>query len=516
MFIVPHEDDEVIFAGSFIYSLTQNNIKDVYVVFLTNGDYRGKDMGLIRINEAVDSCKKLGIEENNVFFLGYPDIGPGEENTIFNFEEGFEFNGISETYGNDKFSDYHFLKHGHHAKYGMKNMRADLEEIILDYKPDFVVYNDNDFHPIHRILSMTLDGVINKIYRENELYRPEVYKGFAYDISWLSGEDFTVYNLSATKTNSGAITLSNPYLSIDDLIRFPMVPEISEGLIYDNPIFKAAKCHKTQLAAYLSDRYINADSCFSRKRFDNIIGKTAHLSKEYETLYNANTWYTNTPWIVRGEYVDYDISAVNVGNEIEITLDKAFCGSIFIYKAFKSKVNEIKISTSKESYIVKAVNSIFKLKNIKSDNSIKIEALDGEELLLNEIELFEETPDDNKPWFIKLKVGNEYAYRHYCKNPKKCEISAVVYNKLGEDITESEEVIIDKTAKGKVKAYLKNNADISDEIEIKKLNLLRVIKFRYLTFKNNYMYRYLREVDVKGKVSVVYIVKLFIKCLIGR
>ena len=38
MFIVPHEDDEINMAGATIYGAIQEGL-DVYVVFLTNGDY---------------------------------------------------------------------------------------------------------------------------------------------------------------------------------------------------------------------------------------------------------------------------------------------------------------------------------------------------------------------------------------------------------------------------------------------------------------------------------------------
>lgn len=515
MIIIPHEDDEINLAGSFIYSLTKSDNKDIYVVFLTNGDFRGKDIGLVRINEAVNSCKKLGVDEKKIIFLGYPDTAPGVENNIFSFEEGFSFNGISETYGNEKYPDYHYIKHGEHAAYGMKNMRGDLEELLLEYKPEFIFYNDNDYHPMHRVLSMTLDAVINKIFREDESYRPWVYKGLSYDLSWLAPEDYTVYNLKSSKTKQDVKTLSNPYVSLNDLIRFPVSSEIAKGMICDNPIFKASRCHKSQMSAYLVNRCINSDICFYRKRFDNIIGKTAHIVKDNVNLYNANTWYTNTPWIGKDAYIDYDVAAVNLGRKIEITVDTPIMGNIIIYNAIKSEVNEIKISTNTESYTVRKLNNVFSLKGIKINDIIKIESLNDEDLLFNEIELFEENVEDKKPWFIKLKINDEYAYTYY-KGAEECEISAVVYNNMGEDITESEEVIIDNLGRGNIRAYLKHYPDITDDIEIKKLGILNKIKFKYLTFKSNYTFRRLWELDVNGRVSLRYKIKLFVKCLIGR
>ncbi len=533
MFIVPHEDDEIILGGTFIYSLAQNSSADIYVVFLTNGDYRGKQMGLLRLNEAINSCKLLGVKAENVIFMGYPDIGPGEENNIFSYEDGFTFNdGMKQTYALSNHPEYHYIKHGVHASYGMKNMRLDLEELILDYKPDFIFYNDNDYHPIHRIESMTMDYVINKIFSENSSYKPEIFKGLSYDLSWLAPTDFTVYNLKGSKIKSDAIALnsensstesfSNPYIKSSDLIRFPIDSALTNNIITDNPVFDAARCHKTQLAAYLADRYINSDICFYKKRFDNLIGRKATLKinteisdSEIARLYNSQTWYTNTPWIKQGEAIDYDVHAVNVGNSFEILLEKNANCSLFIYSALKSCVNKIKIYSGNNTYEVTACNNVFSLKNIEASNTIRIEAPSDEELLINEIELFEITIEDEKPWFVKLLVDNEYAYTYYT-NSKKPNISAIVYNNLGDDISKTEDVVIEKTNGEAVRAYIKNHSEIADEIVIKRLTIFAKIRFSIVSLKNNYMFRYLRDVDVNGSVSALSKLKLFIKCCIGR
>lgn len=70
--IVPHEDDEINLAGSSIIAARKENLR-VICVFLTNGDWEYP--AFVRINEAIDSLKIMGVSEDDIIFLGYPDGG---------------------------------------------------------------------------------------------------------------------------------------------------------------------------------------------------------------------------------------------------------------------------------------------------------------------------------------------------------------------------------------------------------------------------------------------------------
>lgn len=81
--IAPHCDDEVFGAGGFIYEAVKRGAK-VYVAVVTNGDAfrllvhrpsRALNLGNRRQKETLEALQVLGVPENQVFFLGYPDRG---------------------------------------------------------------------------------------------------------------------------------------------------------------------------------------------------------------------------------------------------------------------------------------------------------------------------------------------------------------------------------------------------------------------------------------------------------
>ena len=89
--LAPHPDDEVLGCGGIIQQCVALKIP-VHVVYLTYGDnnewsfmiYRkhavlfsgaARRMGQVRHTEAVAAAEKLGLETNQLTFLGYPDFG---------------------------------------------------------------------------------------------------------------------------------------------------------------------------------------------------------------------------------------------------------------------------------------------------------------------------------------------------------------------------------------------------------------------------------------------------------
>lgn len=79
LIIVPHEDDETIIAGNII-DLLKLNGNDIKVAYLTNGDY--SIPAEIRAKEAIHAIRTLGLNEDDVFFLGYPDTQFGENTSL--------------------------------------------------------------------------------------------------------------------------------------------------------------------------------------------------------------------------------------------------------------------------------------------------------------------------------------------------------------------------------------------------------------------------------------------------
>jgi LmbE family N-acetylglucosaminyl deacetylase len=89
--LAPHPDDEVLGVGGVIQQAVAQKLP-VKIVFLTYGDsnqwsfllYRKhpvvfpaavENMGLVRHDEAINASRILGVDPQNLIFLGYPDFG---------------------------------------------------------------------------------------------------------------------------------------------------------------------------------------------------------------------------------------------------------------------------------------------------------------------------------------------------------------------------------------------------------------------------------------------------------
>lgn len=80
MVIVPHEDDEINLAGAVIRGAAESGM-DVTCVFLTNGDWFY--LPEVRLNEAIQALRALGVQENHIVFLGYRDGGVHAERSSY-------------------------------------------------------------------------------------------------------------------------------------------------------------------------------------------------------------------------------------------------------------------------------------------------------------------------------------------------------------------------------------------------------------------------------------------------
>jgi LmbE family N-acetylglucosaminyl deacetylase len=167
--VAPHPDDEVIgCAGIMLQALEQK--KRVAVVVITSGDgypalsavvakkereeLAAEDFlraGALRQQHSVRAMKKLGVPQNELIFLGYPDSGL-EKVYALDGREVFQqsFTGKSETYG-VSVADYHSLTHGRPASYLKANVVGDVAEIIRKRQPkEIYVTHEADTHGDHR------------------------------------------------------------------------------------------------------------------------------------------------------------------------------------------------------------------------------------------------------------------------------------------------------------------------------------------------------------------------------
>ncbi len=181
--MAPHPDDESLGCGGIIQSAVERHIP-VRVVFFTYGDnnqwsfvlYRKypvlepkavQSMGLMRRGEAIHAAQLLGLETNQLTFLGYPDFGTLHIwNNCWGKHPPFKSMLTRTTavpYPNA-------LRPG--ARYTGEDILQDLTTILRDFKPTKIfISHPADHNPDHRALYLFMRVALWNL--ESEL-RPDM------------------------------------------------------------------------------------------------------------------------------------------------------------------------------------------------------------------------------------------------------------------------------------------------------------------------------------------------------
>lgn len=159
LIIAPHPDDETLAAGGLI----QDTLKyggEVKVVVMTNGDSFKRAvienyntikptphdflrLGYERQRETISVLKYLGVKEENIIFLGYPDKG-----LVLLWWKNFER--TLESAGTKKTHSPYINSYSKGTEHKGENVLKDLKSIIKEYNPTLVVYpHPNELHPDH-------------------------------------------------------------------------------------------------------------------------------------------------------------------------------------------------------------------------------------------------------------------------------------------------------------------------------------------------------------------------------
>ena len=269
MVIVPHEDDDLLISGQVLPPMNKNGA-DVRVVFATNGDKRVS--AYTRQSEACNALEKLGIPREKVIFLGYPDgtqLYVGKK--AFSFSSGWDH-----TYAGKGFKDYHFDRFGTHAKYTAENMVDDIESVVLEYRPDYILAIDFDTHTDHRGVSISFEKAMERILKKESGYTPKVLKCFGYSLAWKSKPDFYALNIKSTvmqdreKNNDPSYETDVPQYRWNNRIRLPIDKKSLSHSILRCSEYKALSEHLSQYAYCYSERIINGDSVYWNRRTDSL------------------------------------------------------------------------------------------------------------------------------------------------------------------------------------------------------------------------------------------------------
>jgi len=347
MFFSPHEDDEINLYGGIIEQYVKYG-SEVRVIFTTNGDYKG--IGKIRIKEAIRAAKKYSVPEENLIFLGYSDSMVNDKGFhIYNCGENEELvsrAGYSKTYGCGKTASYK-----NHA-FTRKNMLCDIRDVILEFKPDTLFCCDYDAHADHRASGLLFDEAMEIVLRENPLYRPEVYKGFAYSTAWKGRDDYYSLNAHSTRLSnpSDFMTETNLY-DWKDRVRFPVAVGSLSRVLQNSSVYEAMAEYSSQTATDHAGRIINSDKVFWKRRTDSVL----HDAKISATSGNAEP------------LIDFKLAdSKNIMNENRLPLDGVWTADsadenkmIIIKLPVQRRISSLAVyeNPSNEGHIMNAVIS---------------------------------------------------------------------------------------------------------------------------------------------------------------
>jgi len=238
----PHPDDESIAAAGLIQRVLEGEGK-VRVVFVTNGDgytyavrlrvknarISAKDFieyGKKRQEEAVQAMCELGLQPEDVTFLGFPDAG---------IDDLWESNWSNV----QPFISPHTLFDRPHrkglkrwVKYSGVSLRDEIESVIKDFSPDWVVLPDpRDYHPDHAAAGIFVLDALETLYSNEDVLPSKVLTYLVHYKDYPQGDD---WSKEISSTGVGGYTnvssnVSGKTLADTNWLTLPMSPEEVEG-----------------------------------------------------------------------------------------------------------------------------------------------------------------------------------------------------------------------------------------------------------------------------------------------
>ncbi len=222
-----HPDDETLMsAGRSRTAFTAGDT--IKVAIVTNGDANGVTTGLNREAQAVGSAQALGLREQDVIFLGYPDASMRD---IYDSTSGTQVftsqAGQTCTYGNRGLggTDYHRYLTGVCAPYNRNNVASDLQALITNFRPD-EIYTHSAFegHADHQAIALFVLEALTSLRRSGSNLAIKLYQGFI----WIPlAGPATPYNWP--QLTSSGWTPTTPFL--------PYAPPCSPGDCLDRTQF---------------------------------------------------------------------------------------------------------------------------------------------------------------------------------------------------------------------------------------------------------------------------------------
>lgn len=194
LIFAPHPDDEIIACAGIIQQALAAKAK-VKVVYLTNGDHnepafivyekritmrQGEfiHMGKLRQQESIKAMKFLGLSENDLVFLGYPDYGT--------FEIFCKYWQAKKPF-RDRLTRISSVPYENNLSYGntyiAENILSGISGQILDYQPDKIfVSHPCDVNVDHKSLYLFLQVALSDL--EGQVPPLKVYPYLVHCVGW--------------------------------------------------------------------------------------------------------------------------------------------------------------------------------------------------------------------------------------------------------------------------------------------------------------------------------------------
>lgn len=266
MVIVPHEDDDLNIAGGVVEEYIRYGSR-VTMVFVTNGDAYG--LSTRRLEEAIACCDFMGIPEEQVVFLGYGDQWAEGGPHLYNAPAGQTLTsagGGRQTYGTQGHPAY---REG--RAYTSDNLLADMQALLLEYRPDTILCSDYDAHIDHKAVTLTFEKALGQILKQTPDYRPRVYKAFAYNTAWLAEADFAGENLKSTQNIFAPPYYQSPEIyRWQDRIRLPVAAGTLSRSLMSTANYRGMSIYASQNEKLRAARITNGDKIFWQRRTDSL------------------------------------------------------------------------------------------------------------------------------------------------------------------------------------------------------------------------------------------------------
>ena len=427
LIIVPHQDDEINVAGGYIASQKDNS--NTYILYTTNGDFIFD--AKYRYKEALKSLKKLGnITKENVIFLGYSDQAYDQDTHMYNQkDEWISKKEYKETYAPIGFNEWNYEQYNRHCNFNIDNFTRNIKEVILKIKPEIIICVDLDFHPDHIMTSLCTEKAIGQILKQNQEYKPIIFKTFAYENCYFGPNDFfdKEYKCMKFSCDEHGFIKNNPYYNIKDGVRFNIDKGCYTKKKKKNKVFRAILCHKSQNLVSHTGRIINADIVYWQRKTNNL------LIDSTITVSSGNASYLN-------DFIVCDTSNVLNGNNREICYNEG----IWVPDNNDDK-KEIIIKFKNKKY-VDYINIYNGRKNKKFINNIKVEYNKKvDDILLNKNYLNKIYIRD-KVDLIKIKVIDKKVFNGFSEIEVFTEENK--YHSNYQDIEEKSSIFINIINKG--------------------------------------------------------------------